>query len=49
MADRGKADPKPGCERFETQALAGRELEASDFLAESAVDTVLDGRDLERS
>jgi hypothetical protein len=49
MANRGQADPEPGCELFETQALAGRELEASDLLAESAIDAVLDGRDLEWS
>ena len=48
VTDRRQADLEPGCELFEAKALAGRELEPSDLLAQSAVDTILDGRNLER-
>ena len=48
MAHRGQADLEPACDLLEAQALARREVEAADLLAEDPIDAVLDGRDLER-
>src|SRR5688572_33487501 len=48
MPHRRQADLEPPGDLLERQPLPGHELEPPDLLPESAVDPVLDGRDLER-
>jgi hypothetical protein len=48
VADGRRADAEARRELFQAEALAGTELQAADLLPKRAVDTLLDGRDLER-
>jgi hypothetical protein len=43
-----EADIEPARDLLKGEALTGRKLEATDLLAEDAIDAVFDGRDLER-